>query len=188
MNYSKIGSIEAIFLIVVVILNHIVLNLPKTLLDACGSSTSLNVIYISILVFIFLYFVIKLFKNFSNHDILDISEFLGGKVLRNIIGILFIAYFSIVSATLLANFSSILKLVYFSKVPIYILLILFLAVAVFANKLGSNTIIKANLIIVPLVMINLIIAFFAIFPRFVPERIFPILGYGLDETFFSRCY
>lgn len=185
MNYSKIGSIEAICLIIVVILNHIVLNLPKTLLDACGSSTPLNVIYISILVFIFLYLVIKLFKNFSNHDILDVSEFLGGSILRNIVGILFIIYFATISSTLLVNFCNILKLVYFPNMPIFLLLILFLTIAVIANKLGSGTIIKANLIVVPLVMLNLIIAFFAIYPRFVPERIFPIFGYGANETFFS---
>lgn len=50
---------------------------------------------------------------------------------------------------------------------------------------GPNTVIKANIIVVPLVMINLLIAFFAVSKRFVPERIFPILGYGTNATFFN---
>lgn len=185
MNYSKIGSIEAIALIVVVILNHIVLNLPRTFIDSCGNSALLNIIFVSILLFIFLYLIIKLFKNFIGDDILDVCEFLGGKILKTIIGILFIIYFTVICSAQLRNFCEMLKIVYFPKFPICILIILFLVVAVIANKFGTNTIIKCNLIIVPLVMINLLIAFFCISPQFVPERIFPILGHGVNETFFS---
>ena len=185
MNYSKIGSIEAIALIVVIILNHIILNLPKDFIDSCGSSAPLNIIWVSILVFIFLFIVIKLLKNFTNLDIIDISEFLGGKFLKIIIGILFIGYFIVISATQLRSFCEILKIVYFPKIAICFLVSCFLVVAVIANKFGNKTIIKANLIIVPLIMFNLIIAFFGTVTRFVPERIFPILGYGLNETFFS---
>ena len=185
MNYSKIGSFEAIALIIVVILNHIVLNLPKNLIDSCGSSTPLNVIFISILLFIFLYFVLRIFNKFKGNDILDIAEFLGGKVLKTIIGILFIVYFLIICSTQLRNFCEILNVVYFLKIPISFLVLTFLVVAITANIFGQRSIIKCNLIIVPLVMLNLIIAFFCIANRFVPQRIFPIFGYGIDKTFFS---
>lgn len=185
MNYSKIGSIEAICLIVIAVLNQLILNLPKNLLDSCGSSTPLNIIFVSILVFIFLYFVIKLFKNFSNSDILDVSEFLGGKILKTIIGILFICYFIVLCSTQLRNFCEILKIVYFPKASIGFLIAIFLLVGIIASKFGFGTIIKSNLIVVPIVMINLLIAFFWVSARFVPERIFPILGYGVSETFFS---
>ncbi len=185
MNYSKISSIEAIAFIVVVMLNHIVLDLPNHFLNTCGNSAPLNIIFISILIFIFLYFVIKLFKNFANKDILDVSEFLGGKVLKTIIGILFISYFILLCGSQLRNFGEMLKIVYFPKLPICLLVLSFLVVGVFANKFSTNTIIKGNLIVVPLVMINLLIAYFCISSRFVPEKIFPILGSGINETFFS---
>lgn len=185
MNYSKIGSVEAIALIVVVILNHIVLNLPKNLINSCGSSTPLNVVFVSILLFAFLYIVIKLFNNFKGNDILDVSEFLGGKILKTIIGILFAVYFIIICGTQLRNFCEILKVVYFPRISIYFLVLVFLVVAIIANKFGSYSIIKCNLIVVPLVMINLVIAFFCVSTRFVPQRIFPAFGYGIDKTFFS---
>ncbi|MCI9016672.1 MAG: GerAB/ArcD/ProY family transporter [Clostridia bacterium] len=185
MNYSKIGSIEAISLIIIVILNHIVLHFPKNLIDSCGPSSPINVIYISILIFIFLYFLVKLFKNFTSNDIIDISEFLGGKFLKIIIGILFILYFLITSSTSLRNFAEILKVTYFPNVNIYILLIAFLIVALIANKFGTNSVIRCNLIIVPLVLITLLIPFFLTITRYVPQRIFPILGYGFNETFFK---
>lgn len=135
--------------------------------------------------FIFLYFVLRLFKNFSNSDIVDVAEFLGGKVLKTIIGLLFVAYFITISATQLRNFCEILQIAYFPQIPISLLVLLFLVIAVIANKFGPTTIIRINLIVVPLVMINLLVAFFCVSARFVPERIFPIMGYGINETFFS---
>lgn len=98
---------------------------------------------------------------------------------------MFIIYFILISATQLRGFGEILKIVYFPKVAICFLSAIFLVVAIVANKFGTNTIIKTNLIIVPLVMFNLLVAFFCVSTRFVPERIFPILGYGVNETFFS---
>ncbi len=186
MNLSKIGSIEAIALIVVVMLNHIILNMPQTLIDLCGNSIPINIIFVSILAFIFLYFVIKLFKAFPNSDILDISEFLGGNIFKTIVGILFIMYFSIICGTQIRNFCEILKIVYFPKFPIYTLILIFLAIALIANKFGSHTIIKSNLIIVAIAMLNLLIAFFCASPIFTLEKIYPIFGFGAKETFFSR--
>lgn len=185
MSYSKINNIQTTALILVIMLNHLILNLPKNLLDSCGPSAPLNVIYVSILMFIFLFIVLKLFKNFSNSDILDVAEFLGGKILKTIIGLLFVAYFVTISATQLRNFCEILQLTYFPYISISLLIIFFLIIAVIANKFGDASITRINLIVVPLVMINLLVAFFCISPRFVPERIFPILGYGFNETFFS---
>lgn len=138
MSFSKIGSIEAIAFIAIIILNHIVLNLPKSILHSCGSSSILNVIYITILVFIFLFIVFKLFKNFKNSDILDVSNFLGGKFLESIIGILFIAYFIMTSATLLRNFSEILILTYFEKASVSFIILCFIFIAIIANKKRSK--------------------------------------------------
>lgn len=185
MNFSKIGSIEAISFIVIIILNNIVLNLPKSILKSCGSSSIVNVIYITILVFIFLFIIFKLFKNFNNSDILDISFFLGGKWLEVIVGTLFIAFFTFVSSTLVRNFCEILKLTYFNTLSPSFFIVCFLFVAVITNKYGGNTVIKSNLIVLPISLISLLITFFCVTPRFVPERIFPIFGYGINQTFFS---
>lgn len=185
MKFTKIGTIEATAFIIIIILNHIVLNLPKSILESCGSSSILNVIYITILVFLFLFIVFKLFKNFTNSDIVDISGFLGGKFLKSIIGTLYIAFFIMTSCSLLRNFSEMLILTYFEKVSAAFIIICFLFVAVISNKLGPNTVIRCNLIVFPLSLISLLIAFFAIRSRIIPQKIFPIFGNGINETFFS---
>lgn len=185
MNNSKLGTLEGISFIVIIILNHIVLNLPKTLLEQCGPSTSLNLIYITILVFIFLSLMLKLWKPFHNSDILDITEFLGGKIWKIIIGFFFIFYFVTISSTLLRSFSEMLKLIYFEKSTISLIILFFLVACVIANQFGFRTISKCNVLIVPLMLVNLLIAFFCIFSRFEIKRIFPIFGYGINQTFFS---
>ena len=134
MNLSKLGSLEAIAFIIIVMLNNIVLNLPKGILSQCGSSSIINIIYISIIGFIFLSIVLKLFNKFKGYDILDISEFLAGKWFKVIVGILFIIYFIFVSLTIIRNFSEMLRLTYFDKAPVSFIIICFIAVAVFTNR------------------------------------------------------
>jgi spore germination protein KB len=159
MNNQKLGTAEAIAFIVIIILNHIVSNLPQALLNQCGTSTVLNVLYITILVFVFLCIMLKLWTKFGNNDILDISEFLGGKIFKTIIGVLFIVYFVIVSSTLLRNFSEMLKLVYFENTPIFVIILFFLVAGIIANIFGFKTISKCNIMVLPIILLNLLIAF-----------------------------
>lgn len=185
MSSSKLGTLEGIAFIVIIILNHIVLNVPQNILEYCGSSSCLNIIFITILIFLFLGLILKLWKPFENKDILDISEFLGGNVFKIVLGILFILYFITISSTLLRNFSEMIKVVYFEKATICLMLLFFLIAAAIANRFGFRTISKCNIIIVPIILLNLLIAFFCVSSRFEIKRIFPIWGYGINQTFFS---
>lgn len=185
MNCVKIGKWEAISLIVIIVLNHIVLNMPKSLIDKCGPSTPLNLIFVILLVFVFLAIILKLWKPFGSSDILDISEFLGGNILKMVIGFLFMVHFLTLSSTLLRNFSEILKVVYLEKSSVSLIILFFVIVSVIANCFGPKNVMKCNFIITPIILLNLLIAFFCIFSRFELKRVFPIFGYGINETFFS---
>lgn len=48
MTSKKIGNLEAIALVLTVIVNHIILNLPKSIISSTSSGAVLNVIFISI--------------------------------------------------------------------------------------------------------------------------------------------
>ena len=73
---NKISTIEAIALVIIPSINRFILFLPQNILVQNGSSSILNVLYISIIAIIFTYIICRLFKNFSGLDIIDISEFL----------------------------------------------------------------------------------------------------------------
>lgn len=48
MSDQKIGNIEAIALIVTIMVNHIILNLPKSIIQSTSSGAILNVLFISL--------------------------------------------------------------------------------------------------------------------------------------------
>ena len=185
MNYTKLGNFEAICLIVVLFVNHIVLNLPQMILDNSGTASVLNCIYILALILIFALITVKLLKNFLGLDIIDISEYLGGKVLKILIGILSIGYLILEAAFLTRMFSKNLLLVYFENYPIAFIVFLFLFVAVVANLIGKKSIIKANTIIVPLALLSIFFTFIFVVDMLRVERSLPILANGASSIFLT---
>ena len=183
MNHSKIGTLEAIMLIVCVIIIHTVLSLPKTLLDLTKSATILNIIYVTGIVLIFIYVICKLFKHFPGMDLLDVSEILGGKFLKNTIGTIFFLYFVVSSSILLRNFCECLKIVDYPSTNIIFIIFLIMIGVSSVNNLQFNASLKSNLIIIPFVLFSIIFLFFANLENFTPQRIFPILGEGAFQTF-----
>lgn len=182
---NKLGGIEAIFLVLTITVNHIITNLPKDLIEQTGTSTLLNLVYLTIIILGIVFLISKLLKNFPNQDIVDIAEFLGGKILKNIIGILFIVYFFVSSSTFLRSFCESIKLIYFQRTPVLIVIILFLIGVVLCNRHGLNSIVRANLIILPVVLFSIMFIFFANIENFNVQRAFPLLGNGINATFCS---
>lgn len=180
---QKIGKLEAIALIIMISINQIFLNLSNTIIVNVGSSAWINVIVISLVAILFCLLINKLFKSFPTHDIIDVSEYLGKKTLKTIIAILYILFFIFMSAIILRYLTNSLKLIYFEKSPLVFLLILFLIPVVFAVRLGIKPISRVNLISIPIVLISMIIILFSTVKDFVPQRIFPILGFGANQTF-----
>lgn len=180
---QKIGKFEAIALIIMVSMNQIFLNLSNIIIVNTGSSAWINVIVISIVSIIFCLLITKLFKSFPAHDIVDISEYLGKKTLKFIVGMLYMLFFIFISAVILRYLTNSLKLIYFEKSPLVFLLILFLIPVIFAVRLGIKPISRVNLIFIPIVLISMIIILFSTAKDFVPQRIFPIFGFGANETF-----
>lgn len=185
MNYTKLGNFEAICLIVVLFINHIVLNLPQMILNSSGTASILNCIYVFALVLILGILILKLLKNFAGLDIIDISEYLGGKVLKILIGTLCIFYLILETAFLTRMFSKNLFLVYFNNYPLTFIIYLFLFVAVIANIMGKKSIIKTNTIIVPIALISLLFTFIFVIDLLRIERSLPLFANGASSIFLS---
>lgn len=182
---TKIGNMEAIFLIVTIMINHIILNLPQNLIDSSGSATIINVVFITLIALCIVYLICKLLNNFPNQDIIDISEFLGGKILKYFIGILFIIYLLFCVSVFLRSFCENLKIIFFPAVPVIYLIILFILSMILCSRLGIISIIRANLIFMPLVLFSILFIFLANFRNFELRNIFPVLGNGFNSTFLS---
>lgn len=185
MEIKQIGNFQAIALILIIVINHLILGTPRTLIAETGTGTILNMLYVFLLVLLLIFIINKLFNNFKGKDIVDISEFLGGKVLKVIVGIVFIIYFLVILSTTVRVIVQDLEIIYFQNISIYVLTLAILASIVFVYKYGSSAVVKCNSIIAPIVGIAILIIAFSNVQDFSLDRIFPILGFGAKETFIT---
>lgn len=185
MENKKIGNFQAIALILIIIVNHLLLETPKNLIAQTGTGTILNMIYVFFLSIIFVFVLIKLFNNFKGKDILDVSEFLGGKILKVIVGIIFIAYFSLILSATIRVIVQNLQIIYFDNLHICLLTLIILSTIAIVYKFGSSTVIRCNSIIAPIAAVAILIIAFSNISDFSLDRIYPILGFGAKELFIT---
>ena len=185
MNNIKLSNLESIGLVLIIIINHIILNFSKSIISNTASASALNILFIGIIVLLFVQLLFFLFKHFSGQDILDVSQYLGGKALKVITGVLFITYFIVFTSVLLRSFSENLKIIYLDKLPIIVIVIFFIFAITFGNKLGFKVISKANLLILPLIIVCIIFVLLANFKNYDFNGLFPLLGSGFKTTFIT---
>lgn len=152
MNHSRIGTIEAICLILSVVIVRSVLSLPKNILVLTNSASIINLVYVGIIVLLLVYLIYKLFKKFPGMDIIDIAEVLGGNVFKKIVGIIFIIYFIVSSSIFLRHFCECLEIVYYPSTDILFVILFFIIALCATNYLSFNASLKSNLIITPLAL------------------------------------
>ena len=182
---NKIGFMEALGILLIVVFAHLILLLPKIIIEDQGTGSIINIIYVTLLALFAIYILNLLYKNFKGMDILDVSSFLFGKKFKFIVGIILIAHAIFVASLLLRNTAENLKTTYFQNTPTpYIAFFMLVGVA-YLNRFSLKTIIKCNLIFVPLIAVSFIVLFILSADNFVFERIFPILGYGAEKVFLT---
>lgn len=183
MTDTKISTKEAIMIVITVFVSRTIVALPRNLLKVTKSATILNLLFIGIIAILLSYLIYRLLKNFASCDIVDISGYLGGRVFKNIIGAIFIAYFVLSSASLLRNFCEGLKTVYFPHTEIKYILLAFTIAICISNSLKFSSNSKTIAIVLPIVIISILFLFFANFKNFAFEKMFPVLGEGAFNTF-----
>ncbi len=185
MTDTKITSKEAIMLVVTIFVSHTIVTLPQNLLSNTKSATLINLLYVGIIAILLAYVIYRLLKNFASLDIVDISQYLGGNILKNIIGGIFITYFIVSSSNLLREFCEGLHVAFFPMTSIQFVLIPFILVLFLTNSLSFSSNVKTIAIIFPIVLISIVFLFFGNFQNFSFERMFPILGKGFYDTFIT---
>lgn len=185
MDNTKIGNKEAIALLVTITFNHIILNITKSIINLTSSASLLNILYISIIVICYTCLICYFLKKFPTCDIIDISNYLGGKVLKWIIGIAYIAYFVFWAGILLHLFASFLQIIYFPMTKLFYIILLFLISTIVACTMKHNSIYRTIYIFFPFLVVSTLVLFLADIPYYEMDKIYPILGNGLFSTFVS---
>ena len=180
---NKLTTREAISVICIVSLCQLMLNVPKIIINSCGTGSIINILYVSLIALITCIIFSKLIKNFPSDDIIDISEKVGGNVFKFIISIIFIAFFIILILIAISDFSYLLKCIYFQNAPLTFIIIFFILAALFANLIGFNSIKKVCSMVIPILIYTFIIIFLKSIPNIALDDFTPILGYNYKSTF-----
>ena len=185
MDNTKIGSKEAIALLVTIAFNHIIINMTKDIIDLTASASLLNILYIGIIAIIFTSIICYFLDKFPTFDLVDISNYLGGKFLKWVIGLLFIAYFIFFAGNLLHMFSTCLQIIYFPYTKQFYIALFFIISGICACIMRHNAIYRSTLIIFPFIVISTLFLFLSDIQFFNIEKMYPIFGNGLYTTFFT---
>lgn len=184
-NNYKMKKYEAICLILIVMVNKLILNVPYYLINSVGTGAIINLIYVGVIGFIFVLCLNYLFQKFPNSDIIDISEYLGGKFLKVMMGIIFIAFFFLVSYITLTDFANMIKTIYFDKSPLVFVLLIFMIGIIVANFVGFKSIVRTICLVVPFTLASIILALFAVYNEFALDKFSPFFGYNMRTTFLN---
>lgn len=180
---QKIGNTEAVLFVLIVMMNKILLNLPKEIIKQSRTGAPVNIIFTSIIAVLIAILIGKLFKKFSNEDIIDVAEYLGKKPLKIFLGIVFIILFTIPVITCIYEFTNLLQGIYFPHSPISLLLLFFFVSMAVANKKGFKAIAKTNVVVVIAILISLIVILGGTVDDFNITRLNPIFGESIQKTF-----
>ena len=184
-NSIKVGTFEALCIILIGVIGQNILIMPKFVIQSQGSSAIINTIYITLIAIVLILVFNMLYKNLHDMDILDISEYLLGKIFKIIVGFIIIAYFLFTTSLLVRNTSENLRTMYFQSTPTPYLLFFIILGSSLVNRYGLKTIIKCNTIIVTFILIAFTILFLLSVKQFEFTRIYPIFGYGFKNTFIT---
>lgn len=180
---EKLTNRQAATLIITICMNISILIANQVAIETFSTASILNSIYVGLISIIITLVICMLYKKFVGVGILDISEYLGGKFLKIVVGILFIIYFLATSSILLCKLVDSLKIIYYPITNnIYIILLFVIATGMICN-LKNNAFVRVNSIILPMSLVTLILVFAGNFKNFDFQNIYPIFGEGLDTTF-----
>lgn len=185
MENSKLENLEAIAFFVILSINGMILSTSQVLVNTCASSSLFNVLLITLIALIITFILCLLSKPFLGKSLLDISEFLGGKTLKIVIGLIFVTYFTFRASLYLKKISDCLQIVYYPMTNIIFIAALFCIAAGIVATLKNYSVFKSAVLIFPILLVTIILVFVGNSKNFNFENIYPLLGNGIKTTFLT---
>lgn len=186
MNCKKICINEAIALLIIIMINQVILGASKEIITDTASSAWLHTIFLSVIAFFLVWIICKLFAKFINLDIIDISKYLAGNILKTIVCIALIGFFILSAALIIAHMGNCLSIIYLSNTNVLFIILLFFIGSIFIARYDINVIAKTALIVLWILFIPVMALFIYTGIKFDFTHLTPLLGYGFKETFFDN--
>ena len=185
MDNSKLENIEAIAFLTLISINGMVLSTSQAIIRTCSSASLITSFIVSLLAIVVVLILSLFAKNFSGKSLLDISDFLGGKILKFSVGIIFIVYFTFRASLFLKRICDCLQTIYYPMTNELFIALLFCIATGITILFKNNSLYKSAVLILPFLILSVFLIFVGNGKNFDFENIFPILGNGISSTFFS---
>lgn len=182
---GNLSSFEVVSAIGCMAIVPLILTIPTFVCEYFGTSTLLQVVYMSIVMIIYLWGYLKLYSKFKDKDIIDIAEFAGGTPLKYFMMLILILYFLAISIFTLSEFNENIRNILFADAPPAYISLLFM-IAVFLGALfGIKGLFHASAIVAPIIVIGFLAMFFGLADNIDFLNFTPIFGNGIKKLFLS---
>lgn len=180
---SKItfGKREATAFLINAINTQIFLTFPRVMTEVAGNASWILSIYISLIAFILFVIISKLYTKFEGKDLLDISEMLGGTIVRVVVGLAVIAEILFTLSITLRKFSEDVKVIELPFSPISFVNGFFVIAIIIAAYFGLEAIVRVNAIFVPITIVGFFLIILGVIPYFHFDNLLPIFGAGIPD-------
>lgn len=163
----------------------LILTVPTFVCEEFGTSTLLQVTYMSLIMGIYLLIYFKLYSKFKDKDIFDISESVGGKALKYIMVAIIIGYLFSVSIFTLSELNENMRNILFTDAPSAYISLLFIVAVFFGALFGIKGLFRVSGIVAPIITVGFFAMLFALLDNIDLLNFTPVFGNGISKIFLN---
>lgn len=181
-NEGKFGVQEAVCMATISMSTKIFFTSPAFLTNYVGNAGWQMTIFsaiISIIVFSFIYILLK---RFPGKDIIQIYDISFGRLIGFIFSFVFAAAFLEAAATLLREFVDVIKVYVYRETPPDVLIWTVVVATVISAFLGLETLARISKLTAYIMLVSYFILLVLAIPQYNPTNLFPFFGYGIEKT------
>ncbi len=152
-----------------------------TLIMRCGTGAYIEVIYLSLIIFVLAGVLLKLYSVFGSNDIFSITHFAGGRFGEILFGALMIILSIANTSIMLRIFSSVISLLVLKSSSVFFVM-LFIALTMYASAIkGIQAVSKVSVLWGGIIFTIFAIILIMSISKIDINNIFPVLGKGTEE-------
>ncbi|CAN7592032.1 GerAB/ArcD/ProY family transporter [Paenibacillus sp. LjRoot56] len=180
---GKISSLQMALIQYSVVLATGDLLIPAVTAKLAKRDLWLSPIWASVMGFVVVYFVYRLYKLFPKETIVQHAERVLGPITGKIVGIYFLFTILQIDGNIVRSAGEFLSTAFLPKTPILVIMGSVVMVCSFAVRGGLEVIARCAQIFIPIVMILWILFFLLLTPSMKPGNMLPIFANGIMPSF-----
>lgn len=182
-NSVTLNLKESTMIIINLICIKLLFNFPQRLVINSGNAAWIQIIYVSLIMTVLFFITTIAYRRCSNMSIIGLSEKIGGKPLKAVVGLIVSGVLLLNIVPIIRNYPDMVKLVLLPNTPIEMILLIFTVVIGIAVYVGMDAIARIHAIVVPIVLIIMAAFYIFLIPHVKVYNLFPILGNGANRIF-----